>query len=103
MRIEKGPAKNQNSLQQRQWKLILAFDFDQLGPLQSHVLYTDGTVSATFWAEQAQTLRTLTEELPRLRNGLQDWGISVGDIAVRRGQPPPPTSPLTHRLLDEKA
>jgi flagellar hook-length control protein FliK len=70
--------------------------------LQSHVLYTNGTVSATFWADQQQTLRMVNDELPKLRKGLQDWGITVGDIAVRKGQPPSPKNPISHQLLDER-
>ncbi|OZG71049.1 hypothetical protein BTA51_23390 [Hahella sp. CCB-MM4] len=89
--------------QQARWKLILAFDLEHIGPFQSHVLYTDGTVSATFWADQQHTLKLVNSELPHLRKGLQDWGLQVGDLAVRKGSPPPPQTPISRQLIDERA
>ncbi len=104
LRLEKECAREEKKKQQSaRWKLILAFDLESVGPFQSHVLYTDGTVSATFWAAQQNTLRLVTSELPKLRKGLVDWGLQVGDLTVRKGTPPPPQSPLSRQLIDERA
>ena len=102
IRLEKETLQPKKNRHQHQWRLVLAFDFEQLGPLQSHVLYTNGTVSATFWANQTQTLRLVNKELPALRQGLKDWGIQVGDLAVRKGSPPTLKTPVSYRLLDEE-
>jgi len=102
IRLEKQSQSKQKTRQKHQWRIILSFDFAQLGPLQSQVLYTNGTVSATFWADQTKTLQLINTELPSLRRGLKEWGVIVGDLAVRRGNPPAPDNPVSHQLLDEK-
>jgi len=99
----KSTGKEKRKQPSAHWKLILAFDLETVGPFQSHVLYTNGTVSATFWADQKNTLRVVTSELPNLRKGLQDWGLQVGDLSVRKGAPPAPQTPLSYQLIDEKA
>ncbi|WP_020410393.1 flagellar hook-length control protein FliK [Hahella ganghwensis] len=104
LRLEKDEQTDKEKKKpQAKWKLILAFDLETVGPFQSHVLYTDGTVSATFWAEKQHTLKLVNTELPRLRKGLQDWGLQVGDLAVRKGAPPPPSTPISKQLIDERA
>ncbi|ABC31076.1 conserved hypothetical protein [Hahella chejuensis KCTC 2396] len=103
MRFEKEQRSGAKDNKKSRWKIVLAFDLEGLGPMQSQVLYTEGTVSATFWAMEQRTLGLVTEELPRLRKGLQDWGLEVGDLAVRKGAPPTPSAPISRQLIDERA
>ncbi|AZZ93256.1 flagellar hook-length control protein FliK [Hahella sp. KA22] len=103
MRFEKEQRSGAKDNKKSRWKIVLAFDLEGLGPMQSQVLYTEGTVSATFWAMEQKTLGLVTEELPRLRKGLQDWGLEVGDLAVRKGAPPTPSAPISRQLIDERA
>ncbi len=105
LRIERErhePATQEKKPRYR-WAVVLAFNFAETGQLQTRLHYFDGTVSATLWAERAPTLRLIHEHLPTLREGLRQWGLTVGGIEVRQGQPPLPQSPVSRQLIDERA
>jgi hypothetical protein len=100
---ERQPEQVEDKRPRYRWTIVLAFNFEDIGHFQTRMLYSDGTVSATLWAEQKQTLRLIHENLPHLRDGLKQWGLTVGGIEIRHGQPPVPKSPVQRQMIDERA
>lgn len=86
-----------------EWRLSLAMDLDQAGPLHFDVAMRQTSVSARVWAEKQTTLRRVNEELPLLRQSLTDLGLEVTDLECRRGTPQGSVTRLEHRLVDTKA
>lgn len=86
-----------------EWKLSLAMNLDDAGPLHFDVALGQGQVSAQVWAEKQNTLKQAQEELPELRRSLTDLGLEVVDLECRRGIPRGATTQLEHRLVDTKA
>ncbi len=86
-----------------EWRLSLAMDLDQAGPLHFEVAYRHPSVSAQIWAEKQSTLRQVHQELPLLRQSLTDIGLDVADLECRRGSPQQAQTRLEHRLVDTKA
>ncbi len=86
-----------------EWRLSLAMDLDQAGPLHFEVAYRHPSVSAQIWAEKQSTLRQVNQELPLLRQSLADIGLDVTDLECRRGSPQHIQTRLEHRLVDTKA
>lgn len=106
LRIEQEQADND---QQRagkpratEWRLSLAMDLDEAGPLHFDVSLRRDQVSAQVWAEKQSTLRQVREELPQLRKGLSDIGLEVVDLECRRGTPRGASTRLEHRLVDTR-
>ncbi|SDR97937.1 hook-length control protein FliK [Halopseudomonas litoralis] len=84
-----------------QWEIRLAFNLDQLGPLQAIARLYKGRVSSEFWAEQADTLQRLNNEMDRLRDRLLTKGLDVGELSCHRGSPPEPRQAVQQRWIDE--
>lgn len=106
LRIEQEQADND---QQRagkpratEWRLSLAMDLDEAGPLHFDVSLRRDQVSAQVWAEKQSTLRQVREDLPQLRKGLSDIGLEVVDLECRRGTPRGASTRLEHRLVDTR-
>lgn len=85
-----------------EWKLSLAMDLDEAGPLHFDVSLRQNQVSAQVWAEKQSTLRQVREDLPQLRKGLSDIGLEVVDLECRRGTPRGASTRLEHRLVDTR-
>jgi len=108
LRIEQHPGKDgSGSSPSRanvgEWRLVLAMDLDQAGPLQFEVSLRQQAVSALVWAEKPATLRQVHQQLPLLRSSLTDLGLEVADLECRQGNPGPVATKLQHRLVDTKA
>lgn len=86
-----------------EWRLALAMDLDDAGPLHFDVALRQQSVSARVWAEKQSTLRQVNEELPLLRQSLTDLGLDVTDLECRRGSPEGSVTRLEHRLVDTRA
>ncbi len=86
-----------------EWRLSLAMDLDEAGPLHFDVSLRQDQVSAQVWAEKQATLRQVREGLPQLRKGLSDIGLDVVDLECRRGTPRGASTRLEHRLVDTRA
>lgn len=86
-----------------EWKLSLAMNLDEAGPLHFDVSLGFGQVSAQVWAERQSTLKQAREQLPALRKSLNDLGLEVTDLECRRGIPQGATTHLEHRLVDTRA
>lgn len=85
-----------------EWRLSLAMDLDEAGPLHFDVSLRQDKVSAQVWAEKQATLRQVREDLPLLRKGLSDIGLEVVDLECRRGTPRGASTRLEHRLVDTR-
>jgi hypothetical protein len=87
------------------WTVMLAFDLPGLGPVQARVsLNGERDISTRFLSEQGEPLRRLTEHLPQLRARLEQSGLVVNELDVKRGRLREPTTPApTGPLLDDRA
>lgn len=99
-REQEAPDRNQSE-QQPQWEIRLAFNLEQLGPLQAITRLYKGRVSSEFWAEQHHTLQLVSEQLDHLRDRLLTKGLDVGDLSCHRGSPPEPHRAVQQRWIDE--
>lgn len=86
-----------------EWKLSLAMNLDEAGPMHFDVSLGFGKVSAQVWAEKQSTLQQARQHLPTLRKSLSDLGLEVTDLECRRGIPQGATTHLEHRLVDTRA
>jgi hypothetical protein len=96
---ENRKARSRNT----EWKLSLAMNLDEAGPMHFDVSMGFGRVSAQVWAEKQSTLKQAREHLPALRKSLTDIGLEVTDLECRRGIPQGATTQLEHRLVDTRA
>lgn len=108
LRLEQYPERGQSGSDQpkaaaSEWRLSLAMDLDDAGPLHFDVALRQQTVSALVWAEKQTTLRQVHQELPLLRQSLADLGLEVTDLDCRRGSPQGTVTRLEHRLVDTRA
>jgi hypothetical protein len=86
-----------------EWRLSLAMNLDQTGPLHFDVALRNRQVSAVVWAEQQRTLQQVHQELPLLHQSLDELGLTVENLECRRGTPQGATTKLEHRLVDTRA
>ncbi|MGM0767164.1 MAG: flagellar hook-length control protein FliK [Pseudomonadota bacterium] len=86
-----------------EWRLSLAMDLDEAGPVHFDVALRQQQVSARVWAEKQATLAQVQQTLPALRQGLAELGLEVTDLDCRRGNPKSATTRLEHRLVDTRA
>ncbi|MBW7470338.1 flagellar hook-length control protein FliK [Marinobacter sp. M216] len=100
---DRGTQEQQHKASVSEWRLSLAMDLDEAGPLHFDVALRQQSVSARVWAEKQSTLRQVNEELPLLRQSLTDLGLDVTDLECRRGTPQASATRLEHRLVDTRA
>ncbi|MFE8069535.1 flagellar hook-length control protein FliK [Marinobacteraceae bacterium S3BR75-40.1] len=86
-----------------QWRLALALDLDNLGPVFFDLAVEPGSVAATIWAQRETTWRLVREETPRFERSLTNLGLTVKRLDCQQGYPHRPRTQLEHRLVDEKA
>lgn len=86
-----------------EWRLTLAMDLDNLGPLHFDVSLRQQQVSALVWAERSSTLSQLKAQLGELHRSFSELGLEVTDLDCRKGQPTGARTQLEHRLVDIKA
>ncbi|MFN2359536.1 MAG: flagellar hook-length control protein FliK [Marinobacter sp.] len=108
LRIEQYPEeqesqRNSSPSASAEWRLSLAMDLDEAGPLHFDIALRQQAVSARVWAEKQATLRTVNQELPALRQSLTDLGLEVTELECRRGTPQSSITRLEHRLVDTRA
>lgn len=107
LRVEEKAGQNDaggsKRSQKTEWKLALAMNLDQAGPMHFDVVLGFGRVSARVWAEKQSTLYQARELLPELRRSLVDIGLEVTDLECRKGIPQGATTQLEHRLVDTRA
>lgn len=86
-----------------EWRLTLAMDLDELGPLHFDVALREKQVSALVWAERQSTLTELKAQIGELHRSFNELGLEVLDLDCRKGQPSANRTQLEHRLVDIKA
>ena len=91
---------NENELQ---WKLLLSFDLDSLGPIYVQITLLKNIISPVLWADQQSTLELLEKESAYFRKQLENIGLNVSDILCQKGQPTSKQTQLDRHLVDTKA
>lgn len=105
LRREGGRSDSETARNGAGWTVMLAFDLPGLGPVQARVsLSGERQISTRFLSEQGEPLRRLSEHLPRLRARLEQSGLVVQDLDVKRGRlREPPAPPPRGPILDDQA
>ena len=89
--------------ERKDWSVTLALDLKGLGPLHIKVSLREEKVSASFWADQGETVELLTQHLDQLRNQMNKAGLNVASISCATGcRPPPRNNHGSPPLLDIK-
>lgn len=86
-----------------QWRLSLALDLEDLGPVYFELALTRKSLSAKLWAELEPTVHLMEDYAEDLRSNLGALGLEIKSLECRQGQPPQARTRLNHRLVDEKA
>jgi hypothetical protein len=106
LRLEERPGDSDGPRQAQsrntEWRLSLAMNLEEAGPLHFDVALGSGRVSAQVWAEKQATLKQAQEQLPLLHKSLVDLGLEVTGLECRRGIPRGATTQLEHRLVDTR-
>lgn len=99
------PAPGANEEQRRSiWRIDLAFDLAELGPIQIQAQLCAGQFSSQIWAVRSSTLTLAQQELPWLRERLNAAGFNVGELNCQQGQAPQgPRTQVQQRWIDEQA
>lgn len=92
----------------RQWRIRLAFEFDELGLITAFViLNAERKLEVQFWTERETTRQRLQEFRlrfkGRLEAALDPHGVEQLDVGVFEGTPPPSTQRISTHLIDETA
>jgi hypothetical protein len=107
MRLERHDPEeadaNQPKRKVAQWRLTIAMDLENAGPVTFEMALQNQQITTRIWAERTPTLKRANEELPRLRERLDDLGLEVVELECRRGQPQGARTQLDHRLVDTRA
>lgn len=86
------------------WSIVLSLDVGDLGPTRIAAASRNGGVSVHFTARDPDTVTRLRNEMPALRDRLDERELTVTGLSVRQGEvdpDPPPTN--AHPMLDEQA
>ena len=106
MRIEADaqPSHQEQAGQERKdWSVTLALDLKGLGPLHIKVSVRAEKVSASFWADQGETVELLNQHLGQLQDQMSKAGLDVASIHCAAGcRPPVRNSQVSAPLLDIK-
>lgn len=105
MRIEQEATAAEENGGEAGWQVTLGFSFSGLGPVKAGVRLVHDRIFTTFWCEQLDTVQRFDQQLPRLRQSLEEAGLDVAHLAASRGEPPAVPTALQPRnnLLDERA
>lgn len=102
--IERERAKRQAEDEAPVWRVELALDWPELGPLHIHISLSSQRVSAHLWAEHAATVTQVQQALPKLREALSARQLQIGHLGCCFGKPPTPTpDPIDPPLVDDHA
>lgn len=92
----------------RQWRVRLAFEFEELGLITAFVLLSEQQkMEVQFWTERDSTRIKLeqfrTEFNDKLKGAVQNFGVEQLDVGVYEGIPPPSRQNISSHLIDETA
>jgi len=86
------------------WNVWLHFDFEQLGKVHARVTLQGEAVSATLWAEHADTATLFQQHLTALEGALRHAGLVPTGVRCQTGTPPRTEAPsVPNSILDERA
>ena len=107
---EGGDAKTEEepSGKVRQWRVRLAFEFDELGLITAFVLLSaDKKMEVQFWSELDATRVKLEQYTLKFNDQLDQavtqYGVEQLEIGVFEGTPPPSRQSISSQLIDETA
>ena len=103
---EHDDTNNEKADQQEQaiqWKLLLSFNLDTLGPIYVLVKLSQNHISSELWADKESTVSLLQQESEYFRTQLEKIGLEVGEVLCKKGQPNQTTTKLDRHLVDTKA
>lgn len=106
-RIDKEPqdSKDEESTdeeQRFQWKLLLSFDLDMLGPIYVLVKLSQNSISSELWADKDSTYSLLQKESAHFKEQLEKIGLNVNEVLCKKGQPNQIKTKLDRHLVDTK-
>ena len=92
----------------RQWRVRLAFEFDELGFITAFILLSDHQkMEVQFWTERESTrikLQQFRQQFDqRLEQAVSRFGVENLSVDVFEGTPPRPKRNITQHLIDETA
>jgi len=91
--------------QEAVWRVELALDLPELGPVHVRIAVSGDQVSTQVWARETSTVARVHEALPELRSALEGRRLRVRDLGCHHGEPPPNTRPSVNprTILDDRA
>lgn len=106
-RIDKEPhdskdEENTDKEQRFQWKLLLSFDLDMLGPIYVLVKLSQNSISSELWADKDSTYSLLQKESAHFKEQLEKIGLNVNEVLCKKGQPNQIKTKLDRHLVDTK-
>lgn len=105
---ERDAGQGESGEKVRQWRVRLAFEFEELGLITAFViLNAERKLEVQFWTEQESTRLRLQEFRSRfhtrLETALDSHGVEHLEIGVFEGTPPPSAQRISTHLIDETA
>jgi hypothetical protein len=86
------------------WRVELAFELPDLGPIHARLIVSGNRVSANLWVDDARTVERARAELWRLQEALEKRLLQVTHIGCTAGHPPrPQQSERTPAFVDDRA
>lgn len=99
---EEAHADEQDPNKQKQWKINLRFDFEELGLVHIQLILFNDEASATIWAEQKQSVTAFSKHIEKLNDGLQKIGLTVNETQCLLGMPLISKTRIDQNLVDIK-
>ncbi|WP_181919391.1 flagellar hook-length control protein FliK [Alkalilimnicola ehrlichii] len=106
LRIQQQQAENEEAEAARLFRIRLAFQFRDIGPVYASLRLAGQRVGLTWWAEHTDTAYRLETQLPTLQARLEGAGFEISAVSCHTGRPAEAIDQLTPQeggLLDEKA
>ena len=102
MNIEQE-AKNNPDDEHHTWRIRLAFDLSQLGPMQVDLRLQGQTIIANIYAELQQTQQFVEQSLDSLHKSLDEEGLTLKQCLCQFGRAPDNVPKPNPPLLETKA
>lgn len=84
----------------KQWKVVVRFDLDPLGPMFAQVQLKDNRISTNIFAESQPTAKLINEHLHVLQKSLADAGLDIDQVAGSQGKIPESLAKNTEHSVD---
>lgn len=86
MSISEQNTENKDQ-QKKTWRVMMHFDLHDKGKFSAELAINEQQLAATLWAEKAETLNSVKEEVSGLKKQLEHIGVNVSEIECRQGKP----------------